>query len=150
MTILEAENQTLRRRLRDIETELREFKATYARLVEDNAQLKDRIKVLERQLQPGLDGRIHERVDATFRVDGVNSRGEAAMGVARNVSIGGALIETDLRLMPGERMTITFALLGQPFKVQAEVMRRLETGFGVRFDIDAQKQAVLREVISRL
>ena len=150
MTILEAENQTLRQRLRDIETEFRGFKGTYARLVEENAQLKDRIKVLERQLQPGIDGRIHERVDAPFRVDAVNSRGEAAMGVARNVSVGGAMIETDLRLMAGERMTITFAPLGQPFKVQAEVMRVLKTGFGVRFAIDAQQQAALREMISRL
>jgi hypothetical protein len=150
MTILEAENQTLRRRLRDIETEFRGFKETYARLVEENAQLKDRIKVLERQLQPGLDGRVHERIDAAFRIDGVNSRGEAAMGVARNVSIGGVLIETDLRLLPGERMTITFELLGRPFKVQAEVMRVSKTGFGVKFDMDAQKQAFLREVLSRL
>ena len=150
MTILEAENQTLRRRLRDIETEFRGFRETYARLAEENAQLKDRIKVLERQLQPGLDGRIHERVDATFRVDAVNSRGEAAMGVARNVSSGGALIETDLRLMAGERMTITFALLDRPFKVQAEVMRVLEAGFGVKFFLDAQQQATLREAISRL
>lgn len=150
MTILEAENQTLRRRLRDLETEFRGFKGTYARLVEENAQLKDRIKVLERQLQPGIDGRIHARVDATFRVDAVNSRGEAAMGVARNVSIGGALIETDLRLTAGERMTITFALRGQPFKVQAEVMRVLKTGFGVKFFVDAQQQATLREAIARL
>lgn len=150
MTILEAENQTLRRRVRDIETEFRDFKATYARLVEENAQLKDRIKVLERQLQPGLDGRIHGRVDATFRVDAVNSRGEAAMGVARNVSIGGALIETDLRLLQGERMTITFALSGRPFKVQAEVMRVLKSGFGVKFFVDAQQQATLREAIARL
>lgn len=150
MTILEAENQTLRRRLRDIETEFRGFKETYARLVEENAQLKDRIKVLERQLQPGLDGRVHQRVETTFRVDAVNSRGEAAMGAARNVSLGGALIETDLRLTAGERMTVTFELLGHPFKVQAEVMRVLETGFGVKFHLDAQKQAFLREVISRL
>jgi len=150
MTILEAENQTLRQRLRDIETEFRGFKETYARLVEENTQLKDRIKVLERQLQPGIDGRIHERVDATFRVDAVNSRGEAAMGVARNVSLGGALIETDLRLIAGERITITFALLDRPFKVQAEVMRVLKTGFGVRFVVADQQQATLREAIARL
>ena len=80
----------------------------------------------------------------------MNSRGEAAMGVARNVSVGGAFIETDLRLMAGERMTITFALRGQPFKVQAEVMRVLKTGFGVRFFVDAQQQATLSEMISRL
>ena len=45
------------------------------------------------------------------------------MGVARNVSVGGAFIETDLHLLPGELMTITFELLGQPFKLQAEVVR---------------------------
>jgi len=150
MTILEAENQTLRRRLREIETEFRGFKETYARLVEANAQLKDRIKVLERQLHPGTDGRSHPRVDAIFRVDGLNSRGEAAMGMARNVSAGGAFIETELRLMPGELMTITFALLGRPFKLQAEVVRAMEAGFGVRFCLDSQQQATLRETISRL
>ena len=150
MTILEAENQTLRQRLREIETEFRGFKETYARLVEENAQLKDRIKVLARQLQPDIDGRVHARVDATFRVDGVNSRGEAAMGRTRNVSAGGAFIETDLRLLPGEQLTITFELLGHPFKVQAEVMRVMGTGFGVKFHMDSHQQATLRELLSRL
>lgn len=150
MTVLEAENHTLRRRLREVESELRGYKETQARLVEETGQLKDRIKVLERQLKPGTDGRIHERVDAIFRVDGANSRGEVAMGVARNVSAGGAFIETDLRLIPGELMTITFELLGQPFKLQAEVMRVMEAGFGVRFYADHQQQATLREAISRL
>jgi hypothetical protein len=89
-------------------------------------------------------------VDVAFRVDGVNSRDEAAMGVARNVSAGGAFIETDLHLLPGELMTITFELLGQPFKLQAEVMRVLEAGFGVRFYVDFQQQAALREMIARL
>src|SRR5437762_12787817 len=129
MTILEAENHNLRQRLRELETELRSFKETQAQLVEENAQLKSHIQVLERQLQPGSDGRVHERVDATFRVDGVNSRGEASMGVARNVSAGGAFIETDLHLLPGELMTITFELLGRPFKLQAEVVRVMEAGF---------------------
>jgi len=150
MTILEAENQTLRQRLREVESEFRSFKETYERVVEENEQLKDRIKVLERQRGPGIDGRIHERIDSIFRVDGANSRGEAAMGVARNVSLGGAFIETDLRLTPGELMTITFELLGQPFKLQAEVRRVMDVGFGVRFYVDPQQQAILREAIARL
>ena len=150
MTILEAENQNLRRRMREIETELRSFKETNAHLVEENAQLKDRVQVLERQLKPGSDGRVHERVDAIFRVDVANSRGEAAMGVARNVSVGGAFIETDLHLLPDELMMITFALRGQPFKSQAEVIRMLEAGFGVKFYVDSQQQATLREMIARL
>jgi len=150
MTILEAENHNLRQRMRELETELRSFKETQAQLVEENAQLKSHIQVLERQLQPGSDGRVHERVDATFRVDGVNSRGEASMGVARNVSAGGAFIETDLHLLPGELMTITFELLGRPFKLQAEVVRVMEAGFGVRFYVDSQQQIILREMITRL
>jgi hypothetical protein len=150
MAILEEENQTLRRRLREVEAELRRCKEAQVHLVEENEQLKDQIKVLERQLRPGMDGRIHERIDAAFRVDGMNSRGEAAMGVARNVSVGGAFIETDLRLAPGELMTITFELLGQPFKLQAEVVRVVEGGFGVRFYVDPHQQANLREAISRL
>ena len=150
MTILEAENHNLRRRMRDLEMELRNFKETHARVLEENVQLKDRIQVLERQLKPGSDGRVNGRVDATFRVDGMNSRGEASMGVARNVSVGGAFIETDLHLLPGELMTITFELLGQPFKLQAEVVRVLQTGFGVRFYVDAQQQAILHEMITRM
>ncbi|MBM3225902.1 MAG: hypothetical protein FJZ47_19195 [Candidatus Tectomicrobia bacterium] len=121
MTILEAENQHLRQRLRELETELRQHKESQVRLTEENAQLKSRVQYLEMlQFKPGTDGRIHERVEAIFRVDGVNSRGEAGMGVARNVSLGGAFIQTDLHLLPGELMTITFELLGQPFKLQAE------------------------------
>ena len=150
MTILEAENQNLRRRMRELELEFRSLKETHARALKENEQLKGRIAVLERQLKPGSDERTHERVDVAFRVDGVNSRGEAAMGVARNVSAGGAFIETDLHLLPGELMTITFELLGRPFKVQAEVMRVLEAGFGVRFYVDLQQQAALREMIARL
>lgn len=150
MTILEAENQNLRRRMRELELEFRGLKEMHARVLKENEQLKGRIAVLERLLKPGSDERTHERVDMTFRVDGVNCRGEAAMGVARNVSAGGAFIETDLHLLPGELMTITFELLGQPFKLQAEVMHVVEAGFGVRFYIDLQQQAALREAITRL
>ena len=150
MTILEAENQNLRRRIHELEMEFRSFKATHARVLKENEQLKGRIAVLERQLKPGSDERTHERVDVAFRVDGVNSRGEAAMGVARNVSAGGAFIETDLHLHAGELMTITFELLGRPFKLQAEVVHIMEAGFGVRFYVDRQQQAALREVITRL
>ena len=93
MTILEAENQNLRRRMRELELEFRSLQETHARVLKENEQLKGRIEALERHLQPGSDGRFDKRVDATFRVDGLNSRGEAAMGVARNVSAGGAFIE---------------------------------------------------------
>jgi hypothetical protein len=150
MTILEAENQNLRRRVHELELEFRSLRGTHARVLEENEQLKGRIAVLEKQLKPGSDGRTHERVDVTFRVDGVNSRGEAAMGVARNVSAGGAFIETDLHLLPGELITITFELLGRPFKLHAEVVRVMEAGFGVQFSVDLQQQAVLREMITRL
>ena len=150
MTILEAENQNLRRRVRALKLEFRSLQATHARVLKENEQLKDHIAVLERQLRPGADERTHARVDVAFRVDGVNSRGEAAMGVARNVSAGGAFIETDLHLLPGELMTITFELLGRPFKLQAEVVCVLEMGFGVRFYIDLQQQAALREMLTRL
>jgi len=150
MTVLEAENHTLRQRLRALELELRQCRETQARLLAANEQLQNRVKVLERQLKPGADGRIHERVDVTFRVDGMNSRGDAAMGLARNVSLGGAFIEMALSLVPGERMTITFALQGRPFKFQAEVIRVMQTGFGVRFSIDPQQQTTLRQAISLL
>ena len=150
MTILEAENQNLRRRMHEFEMEFRRFKETHARVLQENEQLKGRIEVLERLLKPGSDERVHERVDVAFRVDGVNCRGEAAMGVARNVSAGGAFIETDLYLLPGELMTMTFELLGRPFKFQAEVVRVMEAGSGVRFYVNLQQQAALREVLTRL
>lgn len=150
MTILEVENQTLRQRTRELEMELRQVKDAQGRLTEENEQLKERIKVLERQLQPGLDGRVHERIDAVFRVDSVNSRGEVAMGVARNVSLGGAFIETDLRLLPGEFMVMTFELRGRPYKIRGEVVRVMENGFGVRFSIDPQQQAHLQAAIAQL
>jgi PilZ domain-containing protein len=150
MTILEAENQRLRQRMRELATALRSCKETHARVVQENEQLKGRIAVLERQLKPGADGRVHARVGTTFRVDGANSRGEAAMGVVRNVSAGGAFIEIDLQLSPGELMTVAFELLGQPFKLQAEVVHVMEAGCGVRFYINLQRQAALREVLTRL
>jgi hypothetical protein len=150
MTILEAENQNLRPRMRELELEFRDLKKTHARVLKENVQLKGRIAVLERQLKPGSDERTHERVDVTFRVDGVNSRGEAAMGVARSVSAGGAFIETDLHLLPGELMTIAFEVLGRPFKLQAEVVHVMEAGFGVRFYIDLQQQAALRKAVTQL
>jgi hypothetical protein len=150
MTILEAENQNLRRRMHELEMEFWRFKETHARVLQENEQLKGRIEVLERLLKPGSDERVHEGVGATFRVDGVNRRGEAAMGVARNVSAGGAFIETDLHLLPGELMTMTFALVGRPFKCQAEVVRVMEAGFGVRFYIDLQQQAALHEMLTHL
>jgi predicted nuclease with TOPRIM domain len=46
MTILEAENQHLRRRMRDLEREVRGLKETHARVLKENEQLKDRIAVL--------------------------------------------------------------------------------------------------------
>jgi hypothetical protein len=72
------------------------LKETHARVLKENEQFKGRSTVLERLLKPGSDECNHERVDMTFRVDGINCRGEAAMGVARNVSAGGAFIEMNL------------------------------------------------------
>jgi len=150
MTILEAENHNLRQRIRGLERALREAQETHMRALKENAQLKDRIAILERQLKPGADGRADERIEATFRVDGVNSRGDAAMGLARNISVSGAFIETDLNVVPGELITVTFEMLGRPFRLQAEVIRMTEAGLGVRFYIDPQQQASLRDVITRL
>lgn len=150
MAILDDENQNLRRRVRELEAELRLYKETQTRVLQENQQLQQRVEALERQIKPGADGRQHERIDATFRVDAVNSRGEVAMGIARNVSVGGAYIETDLRLLLGEVMTITFELLGQPFKMQAEVIRVMEEGFGVRFYGDTPQHTALAEVLTRL
>jgi hypothetical protein len=48
MTILEAENQDLRRRMRELELEFRRLQETHARVLKENEQLKGRIAVLER------------------------------------------------------------------------------------------------------
>lgn len=151
MAILDVENQNLRRRVRELEGEIRRSKETLTRVSQENTRLRLRVEALEQQqATPGQDGRMYERVEATFRIDGVNSRGEVAMGIARNVSAGGAFIETDLRLVPGEMMTVTFELLGQPFKMHAEVVRVFEGGFGVRFHQDTPQHATLTEVLTRL
>jgi hypothetical protein len=47
-------------------------------------------------------------------------------------------------------MTMTFALVGRPFKFQAEAVRVMEAGFGVRFYIDLQQQVALREALTHL
>jgi hypothetical protein len=150
MAILDVENQNLRRRVRELEMALRTAQETHTRLTEENEQLRLRLQAFENQGKPGIEGREHERIDAAFRVDGLNSRGETAMGVARNVSAGGLFIETDLRLLLGETIVITFELLGRPFKLQGEVVRVLQGGYGVRFYADSQQRAILNEVLRRL
>ena len=81
MTILEAENQNLRRRMRELELEFRGLKEMHAHVLKENEQLKGRIAVLGRATQTWLgQAHPHERVDMTFRVDGSTPRGEAAVG----------------------------------------------------------------------
>ncbi len=150
MALLDIENQRLRQRVRELEAALRQMQATQTRLLEENTQLRTQVQEVGRHAVPRSNGRKYERVEATFRVDGLNSRGDTAMGVARNVSASGAFIETDLHFLPSENMTITFELLGRPFKLHAEVVRILEGGVAVRFATDPQQQATLLEVLARL
>src|SRR5439155_22862082 len=63
MTILETENHNLRRRMREIEMELRSLKVTHARVIEENVQLKNHIQALDKQLKPGADWRVNGQVE---------------------------------------------------------------------------------------
>lgn len=150
MAILEEENRTLRKRVQELELALRRLKQSHAHIVEENTQLKEHMRSLERERDPDIEGRVHPRVETAFRVDSMNARGDIALGVGRNISLGGAFIETDLQLMPGETMTITFELTDQPFKLLAEVVRATAAGFGVKFSIDAAQKDILKRVIGQL
>lgn len=150
MTILEAENQTLRKRVRELEAALRLLKETHTRIVSENEDLKNRLHTLETPVVTGIEARVYPRIEVSFLVDVVNHRGEVSMGMGRNVSLGGAFIETALPTTTGELLTVVFTLGNQPFKFQAEVRRVGETGFGVKFLLDATQQARLRDALSRL
>ena len=150
MAILEEENRTLRKRVQELELTLQRLKQSHAHIVEENAQLKEQMRSLEQERDPTVEGRAHPRIETAFRVDSMNARGDIALGVGRNISLGGAFIETDLQSLPGETMTITFDLLDQPFKLLAEVVRATTTGFGVKFSIDTSQKDALKRVIERL
>lgn len=150
MPILEDENRALRQRIHELEGEIRDLKASEARLLASNAHLQNRLQSLTAQHTPGAEKRHHNRIAAAFRIDSMNSRGESAMGVARDVSLGGAFIETDLRLSVGETMRVAFDLLGHPFKLQAEVVRVSDKGFGVKFSMESRQQELLKQHIARL
>jgi Tfp pilus assembly protein PilZ len=72
------------------------------------------------------------------------------MGVARDISLGGIFVETDMRLLLDEVVTLAFELESQPFKLHAEVVRVTETGFGMKFTIEPGQQDFLQQYLERL
>ena len=78
--------------------------------------------------------RRNPRKRVLFRVDFVDGRGYAAMGLAKDISLGGMFVEHPAGLSSGEMITATFTLpTGQPFKTRAEVVRVNTAGFGMKF-----------------
>ena len=150
MAILEDENRALRQRVRELELNLRQLREIHAQVMAENAQLKERVRLLTAPKILGPEGRVHPRVRTTFRVDTVNSRGEIAMGVARDISLGGIFVETDMRLLLDEVVTLAFELGNQPFKLHAEVVRITETGFGMQFTMEPGQQDFLQQYLERL
>jgi hypothetical protein len=82
--------------------------------------------------------RRNPRKSVHLRVDFVDGRGYVAMGLARDISLGGMFVEHTAGLSSGETITATFTLpTGQPFKTRAEVVRVNTAGFGMKFvDLD--------------
>jgi len=78
--------------------------------------------------------RRNPRKSVHLRVDFVDGRGYVAMGLARDISLGGMFVEQTAGLSSGETITATFALpTGQPFKTRAEVVRVNTAGVGMKF-----------------
>ena len=152
MAILEDENRALRRRVREIEMDLRHLQEAHAHIMSENAQLKERVNALTLRLEPegSVEERKFPRIFTTLRVDSMNRRGAASMGIARNVSLGGAFIETDLSLSMREMLTLVVEIDGQPLKIQAEVVRIENSGYGVQFLLDANQRKTLEVHILRL
>lgn len=152
MAILEDENRALRSRVRELETDLRRLQEAHAQIMSENAQLKERVIALTIRLQPegSVEERKFPRVFTTLRVDSMNRRGAASMGIARNVSLGGAFIETELPLSMREMLTLVFDIDGQPLKIQAEVVRIEDKGYGVQFLLDNSQRKTLEVSILRL
>jgi hypothetical protein len=78
--------------------------------------------------------RQYPRKSVYFRVDFVNTQGNASMGLAKNLSLGGMFVEHAAGLSLGEIITATFTLpTGQPFRTRVEVVRVDTAGCGMKF-----------------
>jgi hypothetical protein len=78
--------------------------------------------------------RRHPRKGMYCRVDFLDNQGHVAMGLARNISLGGMFVEYASSVTIGEIIVASFTLpTGQPFKAKAEVVRVDSAGFGLKF-----------------
>ena len=151
MDFLEEENQLLHRRIHELEAALQHLQDTHTLMMSENAQLKERVHTLTAgtHTEGKPEERKFARISTNLRIDSVNRRGNAAMGVAKNMSPGGALIETDLSLFPGELITVVFELDSQPFKIPAEVLRTTGNGYGIKFVLAPYQRETLEIYIQR-
>lgn len=93
--------------------------------------------------------RQHPRDAVTLRVDYVDTRGRAGMGLAKNVSFSGMYLAYNHRVHVGDTLTMAFALpTGKPCKLQAQVVRADTTGIGVRFSHGMAAYLALGEEIN--
>ncbi len=89
--------------------------------------------------------RIHPRKNVTLRVDYTDSGGRACLGLARNLSFGGMFLEYTPALTVGDIVTTAFVLpSGRPYRLQARVVHRNETGSGLSFLHDQENELSTR------
>lgn len=93
------------------------------------------------QLEEGVtvDGRRHPRRALTFQTQAFSQTGKPANVTIHNLSAAGLLIETDLELVPGERLAIGLPDVGP---VDAEIVWVSEQLYGCAFE-QALGQAAL-------
>lgn len=77
--------------------------------------------------------RVPLNVDVTLEV----AQGNSSPGFAKDISLGGMFVQSDLRPKYNEKVTITLQLPGssEPTRLLATVRWTNDTGFGVQFGL---------------
>lgn len=93
--------------------------------------LKAHLEVIERAQGVTADGRRYPRRALKFQTEAVSQGGAPANVTIHNLSAAGLLIETDLELIPGERLAIGLPDVGP---VGAEIVWVSERLYGCAFE----------------
>lgn len=93
--------------------------------------LKAHLEVIERAQGVTVDGRRYPRRALKFQTEAVSQGGAPANVTIHNLSAAGLLIETDLELIPGERLAIGLPDVGP---VGAEIVWVSERLYGCAFE----------------
>ena len=117
-----------------------------------NLLLESRRRQDERQMPPEKSGkamRRSERVDCLVSIEW-DLDDWSYRSVVRDISLGGAFIETDQPVQPGEEVTLSFTA-GEPpqtCRINATVRRRDERGIGVKFEqLTPRQQQVVEGIM---